>query len=81
MANRASACFLRRVLWHVTACVDGANGFLNIITGLSVTCGFSKRDVSQCVGPFDHVLASLLSIQRSAAAGWRLQSNAAIFVR
>ncbi len=32
-------------------------------------CGLSRRDVSQCVGPFDQVLLCLSRIQHSAVTG------------
>ena len=57
------------MLSHVTSCAHDANGFLEVIAGLSETCGLSKRDVSQCTGPLDRVLLCLSSIQLSAAAG------------
>lgn len=69
VAHRTSTCFLRRVLSHVTSCVHDANGFLELIAGLSETCGLSKRDVSQCSGPLDRVIVCLSSIQLSAGAG------------
>jgi hypothetical protein len=62
-------CFIRRVLLHVTSCVGDANSFLSVLSGLAETCGLSKRDVSQCAGPFDQVLSRLKSIQSAASAG------------
>jgi len=68
-ANRASLCFTRRLLRHVQSCIDVVTAFLDVISGLAADCGLSRRDVSQCVGPFDQVLLCLSRIHCSAGAG------------
>ena len=67
--HRASMCFIRRLLRHTKSCIDSVNTFFEVISGLSAQCGLSRRDVSQCVGPFDQVLLCLSRIQHSAATG------------
>lgn len=54
---------------HAQICIDSVNTFFEVISGLSAQCGLSRRDVSQCVGPFDQVLLCLSRIQHSAATG------------
>jgi hypothetical protein len=69
VVRRASFCFLRRARLHALACVDRINTFMAVVSGLASDCGLSRRDVSQCVGPFDQVLLGLSRIQQSAAEG------------
>lgn len=62
-------CFVRRLQLHAQACVDDVNQFTTVVSALAADCGLSRRDVSQCVGPFDQVLACLSRIQEVAVKG------------
>jgi hypothetical protein len=68
-------CFVRRLQLHAQACVDDINQFTTIVSALAANCGLSRRDVSQCVGPFDQVLACLSRIQEVAVKEARLTSG------
>jgi hypothetical protein len=71
LVHRASMCFVRRLQLHAQACVYCVNQFTAVVSALAADCGLSRRDVSQCVGPFDQVLACLSRIQEVAVQGKR----------
>jgi hypothetical protein len=69
LAHRASMCFLRRLRSQVQSCIDDISRFLDVMAGLAASCALSRRDVSQCIGPFNEVLSCLSRMKLCADAG------------
>ena len=75
LVHRASMCFVRRLQLHAQACVDCVNQFTAVVSALAADCGLSRRNVSQCVGPFDQVLACLSRIQEVAVQALKVNAR------